>query len=759
MTRIMSDVLIIKNTHMATNYKSYSDWYNSLSEQEKNNYRNSNLNSGAGFSKQEIAKTLGYAGIKYNPDTASQTPELEQLAYTLEKTINPNYNKSGGGGMTSGQSQEYIRQMVQGYGDTWTTLSDTDKLNYLISGVSPSSTALKDQGTVQAAATKESTGTVTTLQQIRNQRSDLQSLYDENGNAVNPSDPKVAGIPTLQDWWNQYGKSEYPDVSIQSTTQQPGTVQASVQPTTQETVKTETQNLSGVEIPANGMGRKVYQSGSDLYYATTSGFQKIKNPTELKELSASGFINTSLGYAQLPANAVIVGQTTPATTPAATSTGELPAATNQPTSAPTATNTLKAYDQQGNEVYVEPGKYYQGISPTKPTTEPAITTQEAQTKIADIQNLTGDEKTTAILDFMKTAIEAGASYDDITTYLKSLSEPAQTEEERKAAIYEKYGISELEEEAFATPTETFETIYKKAYDDAGLGEIKNDMDIAQAELDEMTADYNEAVGKINENPWISEAGRTGKIRRIYEAYSAEATRLQNKITTLSNEYERGQDRAYNMSSQALSELEQGQTRTKEELNYYIQRAEADLEAENAIAEEEQDKELLRYFPEYVEAYKQYQTEIAEAESKSEQFKIENELLTVAEAEKLGVPYGTTKGEVANKTIVPKSSQEPLTRTIGGNLYQYNETTGGWELAIQGTTGGGGNKELSSDEQMMQAMLNDGAFDAGGYISDEDYTFYRNQWINAGLNPTTFDSKFKGVKKSGSTSGGIGYDDL
>lgn len=51
----------------------------------------------------------------------------------------------------------------------------------------------------------------------------------------------------------------------------------------------------------------------------------------------------------------------------------LPQTQTQPTSTPTGTSTLKAYDQSGNIVYVERGKYYPGISLTSPTTKPPIT--------------------------------------------------------------------------------------------------------------------------------------------------------------------------------------------------------------------------------------------------------------------------------------------------------------------------------------------------------------------------------------------------
>lgn len=39
-------------------------------------------------------------------------------------------------------------------------------------------------------------------------RPDLQSLYNPDGTAKNPNDPRIAGIPTLQEWANKYGVNE-----------------------------------------------------------------------------------------------------------------------------------------------------------------------------------------------------------------------------------------------------------------------------------------------------------------------------------------------------------------------------------------------------------------------------------------------------------------------------------------------------------------------------------------------------------------------
>lgn len=48
------------------------------------------------------------------------------------------------------------------------------------------------------------------LGDIYEQRPDLQALYGPDGRAINPNDPKVAGIPTILDWAKNFGVKEYP---------------------------------------------------------------------------------------------------------------------------------------------------------------------------------------------------------------------------------------------------------------------------------------------------------------------------------------------------------------------------------------------------------------------------------------------------------------------------------------------------------------------------------------------------------------------
>ena len=48
------------------------------------------------------------------------------------------------------------------------------------------------------------------LQQIYQARPDLQQVYNPDGTAKDPSDPRIAHIPTLADWASQYGLKEDP---------------------------------------------------------------------------------------------------------------------------------------------------------------------------------------------------------------------------------------------------------------------------------------------------------------------------------------------------------------------------------------------------------------------------------------------------------------------------------------------------------------------------------------------------------------------
>jgi len=216
----------------------------------------------------------------------------------------------------------------------------------------------------------------------------------------------------------------------------------------------------------------------------------------------------------------------------------------------------------------------------------------------EASGMTDEQKSQKIAEL----VAAGADWSDIEKYYTTVSSTGKTKQELTDEIYTKYGISDLETKFNTRPTETFEEIYKRVSESLNLADLTTKINDVIAKISKADADYAEATQSINENPWKSEAGRVGQIRVFTDKYNATKAGLQNQQTLLTNELERGKTQAQNVATQTLSEFDKSKEYTKEELDYYIKRADADIEAEMGTQETETQKELLRYFPEYATQY-------------------------------------------------------------------------------------------------------------------------------------------------------------
>jgi len=162
----------------------------------------------------------------------------------------------------------------------------------------------------------------------------------------------------------------------------------------------------------------------------------------------------------------------------------------------------------------------------------------------------------------------------------------------------------------------------------------------QAEINQATADYNQIVDDTKSNPWKSQAGITGTIAKATEAYNRTLTRLQAKQTVLSNNIQRAENRADTLSQRITNETKKTQQLSKEELAYYINRAKADIKAEQIISKEAETKELARYFPEYIESYKKKITaaEKTTARKQTEIKRVQNELTNYGQRDYVSLGY-------------------------------------------------------------------------------------------------------------------------
>lgn len=80
-------------------------------------------------------------------------------------------------------------------------------------GVQTSASAGSSLSAAPASTGVGGGGSAEALIQVYLKRPDLQELYNPDGSAKNPNDPRIAGIPTLNDWSAKFGVKEEPTLA------------------------------------------------------------------------------------------------------------------------------------------------------------------------------------------------------------------------------------------------------------------------------------------------------------------------------------------------------------------------------------------------------------------------------------------------------------------------------------------------------------------------------------------------------------------
>ena len=76
--------------------------------------------------------------------------------------------------------------------------------------------------------------------------------------------------------------------------------------------------------------------------------------------------------------------------------------------------------------------------------------------------------------------------------------------------------------ALSQPTINLPQLYESLYSQSGIRDI-------EAKLTEQTNAYNEQIAKIKDNPYLSEATMTGRIKKLDDKFSADSNAIQNQI--------------------------------------------------------------------------------------------------------------------------------------------------------------------------------------------------------------------------------------
>lgn len=144
-----------------------------------------------------------------------------------------------------------------------------------------------------------------------------------------------------------------------------------------------------------------------------------------------------------------------------------------------------------------------------------------------------DQKINAPVDPTKTntdlAIEAGKAGLSLQEYQALLASKNGVTQEESDAIRKELGITGLEGVVFKKPSQTSQQIFDSAYATAGLAGVKASIDALNKEVAKDRADLAEAIGAVDENPFLTEKSRVGRGKRLMDQVEA---RINNKLSQI-----------------------------------------------------------------------------------------------------------------------------------------------------------------------------------------------------------------------------------
>ena len=169
----------------------------------------------------------------------------------------------------------------------------------------------------------------------------------------------------------------------------------------------------------------------------------------------------------------------------------------------------------------------------------------------------------------QTAGQANLSFDD---YMKVVSAQNGLSEAETKAIRDSLGIDTLEGEVFRTPSKTTEQIYADVYASSGLAELKARIKDLDTKIAKKKEQITEATGAINENPFLSEANRVGRVKRLNEQAQADLGNLIDEYNSLENLYAEGLGEVNNAVTRQSNDFKSSRELNAEKLAYLTSKA-------------------------------------------------------------------------------------------------------------------------------------------------------------------------------------------
>lgn len=295
------------------------------------------------------------------------------------------------------------------------------------------------------------------------------------------------------------------------------------------------------------------------------------------------------------------------------------------------------------------------------------------------------------IDYATLANLAGEAGIDIGSIANLIGNPTT---DSMQAIYDQLGIADVEKQAFAKPAQSTEDMYNELFQSSGLADLKSKIATIDAKISDTKQQLTDSTGGINENPWLSEASRVGRVKRLTELANSTINNLLYEQGQAEKLYNTGLDEINAAITRRTTDFSTNQEIARSQLSYLTTRAE---NLATAASNTEKEK-LLRYVPEYLQSTinttKAKEKAAQEAEQKAQETAYKAELKK--QLISAGLSYKTDKGGTLS---VDKMEQR---------LAEYNKQAieDAKRAAAAKAAGSAADKAASQEDKDVQSFYSD-----------------------------------------------------
>jgi hypothetical protein len=130
-------------------------------------------------------------------------------------------------------------------------------------------------------------------------------------------------------------------------------------------------------------------------------------------------------------------------------------------------------------------------------------------------------------------------------------------------------IDQLTKQIFNVTVPSQQKLYEDAYNQAGLATVRSKLDELNAKIAAKKGQITEAQGNINENPFLSENNRVGRVKRLNDQAGAELGNLLDEYKQYADLYNTGIDQVNKSVERQVSDFNNQRQIGTEELNYLL----------------------------------------------------------------------------------------------------------------------------------------------------------------------------------------------